>query len=227
MNNKNEQSSFLVYRDWEALFDSLESNEEAGTLIKALFAFVNRGEKPSFKGSLKTAFIFMSQQITRDGEKWQISREKRSKYMKDKWEQKKSTMVDYGRLSVTDTVTGTVTVTDTVTDTVTNNNSVDNVGGHKCPPTTELPHPPKGFKQPTLNEVKTYCEQRGNNINPEKFIDYYKSNGWMVGKNPMKDWKATIRRWERTQYDDNNGQDPDLTIGEDGFFYDHNGDRYI
>ena len=117
--------------------------------------------------------------------------------------------------------------TDTVTDTVINNNSVDNIGGQNCPPEPASPPTQKSFKQPSFKEVKDYCDQRGNNVSPEKFIDYYKSNGWMVGKNPMKDWKATVRRWERTQYDGRNGKDPDLTIGEDGFFYDHNGDRYI
>lgn len=68
------------------------------------------------------------------------------------------------------------------------------------------------FQRPTLNEVKAYCEERGNNIDPEKFIDYYNSNGWKVGKSPMKDWKATIRNWERNDKERNkpkNMQDPD------------------
>lgn len=55
----------------------------------------------------------------------------------------------------------------------------------------------KRFKKPTLEEVKEYCLERQNNINPELFIDYYESNGWKVGKNPMKDWKACIRTWEK------------------------------
>lgn len=53
------------------------------------------------------------------------------------------------------------------------------------------------FKIPTVDEVKAYCDERGNSIDPEKFIDYYNSKGWLVGKSPMKDWKATIRNWER------------------------------
>lgn len=55
----------------------------------------------------------------------------------------------------------------------------------------------KNFKKPSLEEVKQYCLERNNNINSENFIDYYDANGWKVGKNPMKDWRAAVRTWER------------------------------
>ena len=53
------------------------------------------------------------------------------------------------------------------------------------------------FTQPTLEEVQAYCIERGNSVDPQRFVDYYSSNGWKVGKNPMKDWKAAVRTWER------------------------------
>lgn len=52
------------------------------------------------------------------------------------------------------------------------------------------------FVPPTLDDVTAYCTERGNGIDPQRFIDYYQSNGWKVGKNPMKDWKAAVRNWE-------------------------------
>ena len=55
----------------------------------------------------------------------------------------------------------------------------------------------KRFYPPTLDEVKQYCEERNNNIDPMAFIDFYSSKGWMIGKNRMKDWKAAVRTWER------------------------------
>ena len=55
----------------------------------------------------------------------------------------------------------------------------------------------KRFIPPTLEEVKAYCKERKNNVDPERFIDYYTSNGWQVGKNKMKDWKAAVRTWEK------------------------------
>ena len=55
----------------------------------------------------------------------------------------------------------------------------------------------KTFSPPSIEEVRAYCEERKNNVDPERFIAYYQSNGWKVGRNPMKDWRATIRTWER------------------------------
>lgn len=58
----------------------------------------------------------------------------------------------------------------------------------------------RGFRPPTLDEVRAYCEERKNDIDPEAFIDHYTGNGWKVGKNPMKDWKAAVRQWERNEF---------------------------
>ena len=55
------------------------------------------------------------------------------------------------------------------------------------------------FQKPTLSEVSDYCRERGNKIDPAEFIDHYESNGWMVGKNHMKDWKAAVRTWEKRE----------------------------
>ena len=55
---------------------------------------------------------------------------------------------------------------------------------------------PKRFTPPTVEEVQDYCFERQNNVNAQRFIDYYSSNGWMVGRNKMKDWKASVRTWE-------------------------------
>ena len=55
----------------------------------------------------------------------------------------------------------------------------------------------KRFVKPTLEEVRDYCNEKHYNVNPEHFIDYYESNGWKVGRNSMKDWKAAVRNWAR------------------------------
>lgn len=55
----------------------------------------------------------------------------------------------------------------------------------------------KRFKPPTVDEVRAYCQERGNNVNPESFVAFYDSKGWMVGKNKMKDWHAAVRTWEQ------------------------------
>jgi predicted transcriptional regulator len=58
----------------------------------------------------------------------------------------------------------------------------------------------KQFKKPSLEDVNLYCKERNNNVDCERFINYYESNGWKVGKSPMKDWKAAVRNWERSSF---------------------------
>ena len=57
------------------------------------------------------------------------------------------------------------------------------------------------FTPPTLEEVKAYCIERNNNIDAEYFIDFQEARGWVLSNGKkMKDWKATIRTWERNNY---------------------------
>ena len=58
----------------------------------------------------------------------------------------------------------------------------------------------KRFTKPTLEQVKQYCIERNNNVDCDRFVNYYESNGWKVGKSPMKDWKAAVRNWERSNF---------------------------
>ena len=53
------------------------------------------------------------------------------------------------------------------------------------------------FIPPTLEEVISYCKERNNSVDPQKWYDFYSAKGWMIGKNKMKDWKAAVRTWER------------------------------
>ena len=55
------------------------------------------------------------------------------------------------------------------------------------------------FTPPTNTEVREYSQEHGYQIDVERFIDFYESKGWMVGKNKMKDWKAAVRNWSRSQ----------------------------
>lgn len=55
----------------------------------------------------------------------------------------------------------------------------------------------KRFSPPTVDEVREYCQERNNGIDSAAFVDFYASKGWKVGSQPMKDWKAAVRTWER------------------------------
>ena len=73
---------------------------------------------------------------------------------------------------------------------------IEDVPQAETPPTPQK----KRFTPPSIEEVKAYCAERGNGVSAERFIDYYTSNGWRVGKTPMKDWKAAVRTWERNGF---------------------------
>ena len=212
--NDNEKKSFVLYYDWETLFASLDSNEEAGELIKALFAFAKRGEITEFSGALKMAFIFMAQQLEKDSIKWEerkiintengkkggrpkkqtvlLETEKTERFLENQTKAKKGVNVN-----VNDNVNVNV-------------NDNDSDMGAKAPIT---PTKQKRFEKPTLEQVQAYCRERKNNVNAERFVDYYESNGWKVGKNAMKDWKAAVRTWERNGYsnDCKNDSEEDLS----------------
>ena len=66
------------------------------------------------------------------------------------------------------------------------NNTLSNKGGGR-------------FQKPSLEDVREYCSIRSNNVDPEQFFNFYESKGWLVGKTPMKDWKAAIRTWEKRE----------------------------
>lgn len=61
------------------------------------------------------------------------------------------------------------------------------------------------FTPPTLDDVLAYVRERGSDVDPQRFLDFYASKGWMVGKNPMKDWKAAVRTWEKRELEKKGG----------------------
>lgn len=73
-----------------------------------------------------------------------------------------------------------------------NNNNKESVGG--------MGGRASRFTPPTTEEVRAYCQEKGYRIDPERFMARYESNGWKVGRNPMKDWKAAVRYWASNEY---------------------------
>jgi len=57
-----------------------------------------------------------------------------------------------------------------------------------------------GFSHPSIEDVKAYCLERSNTVDPEAWYAFYESNGWKVGRNAMKNWKAAIITWEKKEY---------------------------
>ncbi len=60
------------------------------------------------------------------------------------------------------------------------------------------------FSPPSTDEVRLYCVERGNEVDPDRFVDFYEAKGWMLGKNKMKSWKACVRTWENRDSNNSN-----------------------
>jgi len=73
----------------------------------------------------------------------------------------------------------------------------DSIGKDRLGKDNNIAHAREVFVPPTVDEVRAYCEERGNNVNPLQFVAFYESKGWMVGKNKMKNWKACVITWEK------------------------------
>jgi glutamate/tyrosine decarboxylase-like PLP-dependent enzyme len=67
----------------------------------------------------------------------------------------------------------------------------------------ENPKSTSTFKRPTLEEVRAYCLERKNSVDPEAFIAFYESKGWKVGNQPMKNWKSAVITWEKRSREEN------------------------
>lgn len=175
------KKSFILYLDQQDIFNKLP-DEVAGKLIKHIFSYVNL-EKPTTDDLLlEVAFASIKQSLKRDLVKWETQRKQRSEAGKRSAEkranekQRKATTVE------SRSTKSTVSVSDSVSVSVNKKTKA------------------KKFTPPTEAEVIAYCQERNNDVDVYKFVSYYESNGWMVGKNKMKDWKACVRSWERSSY---------------------------
>lgn len=80
------------------------------------------------------------------------------------------------------------------------NNNINNIKREGTTATDKPSHTlNKRFVKPTVEKVSAYCQERANGIDPQTFIDFYEAKGWRIGKEPMRDWQAAIRTWERRQ----------------------------
>ena len=225
---KTAKMSFVMYNDWETILGVLNDGE-LGTLMRAVFAYVNRGEQPGFDGALKVVFLMISQQLERDGEKWENICERNRHVAEKRWsdtdakstkstKNTKSTKSTKNADTDTDTDNDTDTVIDTENDTENDTDIdtdtvivTDNCGGCEdsgapeiTTSTTTTEEKQKSINDisctpPTPGEVSAYCRERQNSVDAEYFCDYYAAKGWKIGKADMTDWRAAVRMWERKE----------------------------
>ncbi len=189
-----QKSSFVLYHDIREPVEML-SDEERGKLFSAILNYSEYGELPDFRGALQMAFAFIRTALDRDADKWEDKRQKRvesgrlggirsgesrreaNEANASKPKQRKQNKANEA-VPVPVPAPAPVPVPD----------NIENGG-----------KPPRAvrFTPPSVEEVQAYCRDRGNNIDPQRFVNFYTSKGWMVGKNKMRDWRAAVRTWEK------------------------------
>ena len=181
------KESFVFYTSvWPQLFNMMESDAERGQLIMAVIDYVSFNTSPSSDHSRAFigAFEIMKEQIDKDTEKYQKKVEKNRKSGKLGWQATAKRMASECQANAKQMPT------DNDNDNVNDNEVISN-------DITKGAKTRKRFIKPTVEEVREYCQERGNTVDPETFVNFYESKGWVVGKSPMKDWKAAVRNWER------------------------------
>lgn len=186
------RKSFVLYMEWEDAFDN-QPNEVAGELIKTIFDYVRTDEVPSTNSDIvKAMFSIIKPAIDRNIEKFDAAIEQRREAGKRSAENRRTRSNECEQpLTIVDERTRASTDSVSDSDSVSVSTEVDEKKSIKEKATR--------FSPPTLEEVKTYCLGRKNSVNAERFINFYESKGWFVGKNKMKDWKASVRTWEHKE----------------------------
>ena len=200
------RESYIFHKDWYNAISQLDK-ELRLELYDAIMRKAFYNEPPSLSPMGNLAMSFIEPQIERDFDRWLDIREKRSNAGKShKGNQyKKVEQVEHKQTNGTsvptleqmeqDGTNGTVSVT--VSDSVSvDNNSV--ILKEKEDTKVSPKKKSSRFIKPTVEEVDAYVKEKGYHIDSENFVNYYESKGWVVGKSPMKDWKAACRTWEKT-----------------------------
>lgn len=179
------------------------SDAELGQLFRALMVFSATGEVTELDGLAGAAFDFISADIVQAKEKYEEKCDKARKAAEKRY----STGACEGmqtHADVADACEGMQNKNKNKNkNNISPNGDIGNLG-EKSPTRAR-------FVPPTVEEVQDYCQERNNRVDASRFIDYYTSNGWKVGRQSMKDWKAAVRTWEKNGFDGFANQKPMVT----------------
>lgn len=164
------------------------NDAERGRLFTACLTYSMTGAEPDLRGNERFVWPTIREQIDRDTKKYSDFCKKQQENIRKRWD--------------TAVYDGTSGIPDNTKHTKEKEKEKENILSSPNVEDSIVRTPArKRFTPPTLAEVTAYCRERQNAVDPQRFIDYYTANGWKVGKNSMKDWKAAVRTWEGKQRD--------------------------
>ena len=174
-----DKKSFVLYCDIIHTIEQL-TDEQAGHLFKHVLYYVNDLNPDTDNVITKIAFEPIKQQLKRDLVRYEKIRERNSLSARMRWD-----------ANACERLPNHAKNADNDND---NDNDINIVLEQKA-------KKPKRFTKPPVDDVRQYMAELNMNDMSQRFVDYYESNGWKVGKNPMKDWKAAVRTWKQQNND--------------------------
>ena len=188
-----ERCAILLHTSWQTLFMGLPK-EQAGELIQAVCSYNCGIPYEITNPAVSAMFVMMCEKMDEDHANYAETRRKRSEWAK------KAADARWGNAdSMRAHASASEGIRPNAENALTNSNSNSNYMSSKEDKNKYRGAKRKVFSPPSVEDVEAYCRERGNSVNAEQFVDYYTANGWKVGKNPMKDWKAAVRTWERNK----------------------------
>lgn len=194
-----DKKSFVMRDNWIPLFEQMNNND-AGELIKAICAYRRDPKARPENQYIAAMFEMIREVMDEDTEKYEETCRKRAEMKRAEWEARKEEdkKIQKGT-SVNKCKQKNTKRTDYECEYEYESDSDDDSEKDNEPPTEAKVRGKRAsaFTPPTVAEVQDYCRERGNSVDAERFVDFYASKGWYIGKNRMKDWRAAVRTWER------------------------------
>ena len=186
----NDNIPIIIYRCWLATFTALPP-EAVGLIIKDLSCRILAGESiQDLPVDLKILSNKIFDEVSGELKKYAEKSEKNRQVAQERWAKNNERSTNVIRTQNERNTNAERTHGNTNTNTNTNNTNVLE---------KEIEKKAHRFLVPSVDEVSEYCKSRDNNVDPQAFVDFYTSKGWRVGNQPMKDWKAAVRTWEKKQ----------------------------
>ena len=180
------RKSVSVHSDFYAELRNL-SPENRGAVLLALLNWAEGADISPLNSECAILFRLMSAQMERISSANSANGQKGGRGNKSEKSEPFQKKPIKPPVTKTKAITGTITGTDT--------NLTEGIGrpADAAPPRKNK----KRFIEPTVEEVVEYCQERGSSVDAQRFVAYYTSQGWRVGKNPMRDWQAAVKNWEK------------------------------
>lgn len=187
----------MFYFDVRPCIKRLNLNEK-GQLFEAILDYAESGIEPELDGALGIAWDFIKPRLDQDTERYgnKVLQKQYAAFVRE-LKKRGSVVISFDEWK---------NMTDVERDQLISGD----IGRYPTPTPTSTPtsnlkeiyasSPPRAarFTPPSVEEVRVYCAERKNSVDPERFVDFYASKGWLVGKSRMKDWRAAVRSWERS-----------------------------